>query len=322
MSSSIDSLTFMFQALLTKESIVQDPNLAPLLFDGKKYSETLSSKKLTVGIYVNDQIIRASPSARRAVFLAASFLHSKGHNVVRFYPPSTEKALMLVAKLFAYETLNLSCISAGFKQQATTLSSLFPMYTFAKLPRTFKTIFCFLFGVGMKDHLLQELSQHFGGGSGKRARTLEEYKALIEEKDEYCRLFSSAWQNPEMDCVICPVHAAPPGMPFTSTPFTWTGSFYSSLYNLIDYPSGYVPSITRVQADDKVANIVQYAHNDRYVSRSERGFKFISVMAMEEINNCIHDESIIDQNVGVQVVGKPYEEEKVLAVMKMLSEAV
>ena len=90
----------------------------------------------------------------------------------------------------------------------------------------------------------------------------------------------------------------------------------------VDYPAGYVPNISIVQSDDRIPNIVQYAHNDRYIPRSDRGFKFLSVMALEEVNNCIQDESIVGADVGVQVVGKPFEEEKVLAVMKILSQSV
>ena len=234
MSCSIETLTFLCQALMTKDIQAQDPSLVPIPFDSTMYGETLRSKKLTIGIYVDDQIIRASPSARRAVFLAATALHAKGHNVVRFHPPSTEKALVLLSKLFAYEKLNLPCMQAGFKQQTSTLANIFPMYTFAKLPRTFKSLFCYLFGLGMKDPLLKELSQTYGGGSSaKTSRSLQEYNDLMNQKEEYKRLFSSAWLNPDMDAVVCPVNACPPGMPYTSTPFTWTGSFYSSLYNLI-----------------------------------------------------------------------------------------
>jgi fatty acid amide hydrolase len=321
-SSSIDTLTFIYQALLTKDIQSQDPSLFPIPFNTQLYGETLRSKKLTVGIYVDDQIVRACPSARRAVFLAATALHSKGHNVVRFHPPSTDKAFLLLSKLFAYEKLNLPCMKAGFTQQTTILSNIFPMYTFAKIPKTFKTILFFLFGIGMKDSILKNLSYSYGGGSGKKARSLEEYNSLIEEKEEYRRLFTSAWQNPEMDCLICPINACSPNMPCTSTPFTLSGSFYSSLYNLLDYPSGYVPHVTHVQPDDQITNIVQYAHNDRYIPRSDRDFKFLSVMALEEVNNCIQNETILGSDIGVQVVGKPFEEEKVLAVMKMLSQSL
>jgi Asp-tRNA(Asn)/Glu-tRNA(Gln) amidotransferase A subunit family amidase len=319
MSASLDSLTFVMQALLTNDLLCQDPLVFPLSFNSKVYGDTISASKLTIGFYVDDQIIRASPSARRAVFEAAQILHEKGHNIIRFHPPSTQRGLLLLSKLFAYEKLNQKCLTAGYIQQTTVLHSILSMYTLLKIPKLLKIIVCYLVGFGMKDPLLKDLSTTFGGGSNGKARSLEELNELIQEKEDYARLFATAWQNPNLDVLICPVHACPPGMSYNSTPFTWIGSFYSSLYNLLDYPSGFVPRMTQVQQNDKIPNIVQYAHNDRYSPMSERNFNLLSVMALEECNHAIIDESILGRDIGVQVVGRPFEEEKVLAVMKLLN---
>ena len=104
-------------------------------------------------------------------------------------------------------------------------------------------------------------------------------------------------------------------MPSKSSNFVWLGSFYSALYNLLDYPCGVVPNVTQVSTSDGIPNSVRYSHMERSI---DGNFNFLGVMALEEVNNCFVKGDIKDQSVGVQVVGRPFQEEKVLAAMKLI----
>jgi fatty acid amide hydrolase len=319
-STGFDTLKFAVKTLISPIAQRSDPQVVPLPFDEKIYSDTLASKKLTIGFYADDQIIRACPSVRRAVYNAASKLHEKGHTLVKFEPPLSENAFLLQQKMFANEKGSPPCLQASLSQQMEKLTTLFPMYTIAKLPKTVVKAVSYIFGMLVGDRLIQEIAVHQGGGSSSRqSRSLEEYLELIQEKEEFRNIFSQSMESQQIDCIICPVSACPPAMGFISTPFTWAGNFYSSIFNLLDYPCGFVPNVTTVQSEDFIANVVQYGHNDRYSNRSSRNYNFLAMMLLEEFNNSVTDGSVVGKSIGVQVVGKIFQEETVLAVMKMLS---
>jgi Asp-tRNA(Asn)/Glu-tRNA(Gln) amidotransferase A subunit family amidase len=318
--SSFDTLKYAVETLMSPLAQRSDPQIVPLPFNKKLYTEALTSKKLTIGFFVDDQIILASPPVRRAVYNAAAKLHEKGHTLVKFDPPLSRSAFLLQQKMFANEKGSPPCLRASFGQQMRKLTSLFPMFTIAKLPKPVVKAVSYIFGMLVGDTLIQEIAVNQGGGSSSRySRSLEEYRQLMLEKEEFCNLFSTEMESQQIDCLICPVSASPPAMGFISTPFTWVGNFYSSIFNLLDYPCGFVPNLSTVQSDDFIQNVVQYGHNDRYSNRSNRNYNFLAMMLLEEFNNSITDGSVVGKSVGVQVVGKPFQEETVLAVMKMLS---
>ena len=252
--------------------------------------------------------------------MSAAKLHEKGHTLVKFDPPMSRNAFVLLQKMFANEKSAPPCMQANIRQQFGKLATLFPMYSLSKIPKTLKSFFAYLFGMIIGDSFIQEISMNLGGGStSNHSRSLEEYRELLEEKEEFRKIFLNAMDAPQIDCLICPVSACPPSMGFVSTPFTWPGKFYSSIFNLLDYPCGFVPNLGVVQSEDAIPNVVQYGHNDRYSNRANRNYNFLAMMALEEFNNCVADGSVVGKSIGVQVVGRPFQEEKVLAVMKLLS---
>jgi amidase len=272
---------------------------------------------MVIGFYVDDQVIRACPTARKAVFKAVNVLHQQGHTVIRFQPPCPKKALLLLAKLYCSFKANPSCLQT--KVDESKLDSLHVMVSLDILPHWFKKILLKVISFGINDPFMGQLMDHIGGTSSfSKTRNLQELMELQVEKEEYESLFSIAWQQPDMDALICPVHCTPP-LPNASTPFNWMGMFYSALYNLLDYPVGIVPRVSQVGPADGVPNAVEYAHHERFTQHGKHHFNFLGVMAMEEMNACFLDGKLSDVSVGVQVVGKPFEEEKVLAVMKILS---
>ncbi|KAJ2999888.1 hypothetical protein HDV02_001407 [Globomyces sp. JEL0801] len=312
MSCSLENLTFMYQTLLSGSITPQ-----PSHFNNHIYNEVVNGKKLRVGMYVDDNVVRASPTARRAVATVANRLVEKGHTVVNFHPPDTQEAIILYSKLFSSDRANPEC----FQVQQTQLNvavSLLPMYLVNRIPQYIRSWICYGLGMFMQDSVLTALSTFFGGGStSKSSRNLSELHELELERERYCKLFESAMSNPEIDILICPVTACPP-LPSVSSPFVWPGSFYSSLFNLLDYPSGIIPNVTRVLETDRVPNAIRYIHDNMFVLRTARNFNLMAVTAIEETNLCIKNKSILGIPVGVQIVSKPNNEEMVLAAMKVI----
>jgi Asp-tRNA(Asn)/Glu-tRNA(Gln) amidotransferase A subunit family amidase len=318
-SKDVDSLVYIAKVIFSTESQKQSLATPPIPFNQSLFTHCLTEKKMVIGFYIDDEIIKACPTACRAVFKAIDILHKAGHTVLRFQPPCPKMALLLLAKLYCFHKTNPSRLQGTVRDYMTKLSLLFPMIVIRKIPTIIRYVVLKLVSVGMDDPLLDKLSYCFGGGSTvSKTRELKELMELEVEKEEYERLFALSWQQPDIDALICPVHATPP-LPYSSTPFNWIGMFYSAIYNLLDYPAGVVPGVTRVSPTDGIPNAVQYAHHERYVPNANSHFNFIGVMALEETNHCFLEGKLTDLPVGVQVVGKPFEEEKVLAVMKIIS---
>jgi amidase len=316
--NSFENLEYVIQIIISATLQSKDYKSIPLPFERPLYNNIVSEKRLTIGFYIDDGLIRASPATKRAVYLAASAMQERGHLIVRFIPPSIDKAFITWAKLQAINKTNLKCLKASIEDQITKLAPIFAWYHLLKVPQFIKKTLVYWFGYGMNDPILMEYASKVGGGSGKTSRHLSELDEINEERDEYCRMFHTAWSQPALDVIICPPHACPP-MKNKSNAFAWVGEFYSSLYNFLDYPVGIVPGITSVQTGDVIQNTVQYAHQDRYIAQSARKFNLLATMALEEVNCCVRNGSIVGEPIGVQVVGKPFEEEKVLGVINILN---
>jgi Asp-tRNA(Asn)/Glu-tRNA(Gln) amidotransferase A subunit family amidase len=321
-ASRIEDLAFFLTNLMSPESHSLDSTLPPIPFNNMLYQDAVNSKKMIIGFFVDDGILRACPTSRRAVFLAAAALHQQGHTIVRFTPPSTKKAYLLMSKLFSYNKSNPRCLRAKIKDFTSYLTSILSIYSLLKIPRIVKGAIGWILGHGMNDTLLKELSWSVGGNTAPRkSRSVLDLELLNEEREEYSRIFDAAWKQPNLDALICPVHACPP-MPARSWPFTWIGSFYSSLFSLLDYPVGTIPQVTTVQPEDVVSNSVQYVHDDRYMADSNRPFNFLGVLALEEMNAALRNGTIVNLPVSIQVVAKPYHEEVVLAIMQQIQSGI
>ena len=73
-----------------------DASVAPVPWNWGEYSST---RKLRIGYYVADGFIAATPACVRAVHQACDMLRSRGHEVLRFRPPSAIEGLLLFIKL-------------------------------------------------------------------------------------------------------------------------------------------------------------------------------------------------------------------------------
>jgi amidase len=318
MSKDLDSILFVFQVLSSPNTQREYSRQPPIPFRDMLYESCLVDRKLTLGYYVDDGIIRACPTAKRAVFKAVQALHEQGHNVVRFQPPCPKKALLMLLKLYCLNKGHPKCWDQmGLRELGKAIPYGYTQY----IPGFIKVNALRLLGWLVNDPLLIQLVNSFGGSSTRtKSRALDELLELEIEKEEYERMFSICWQQPDIDVVICPVEATPP-LPNISNYFHWVGNFYSSLYNFLDYPSGVVPGLATVGSGDSIPNAVQFAHHDRYNGIGVHHFNFIGVAALEETNFWYVKGDIRDLEIGVQVVGKPFEEEKVLAVMKLITNA-
>jgi len=129
---------------------------------------------------------------------------------------------------------------------------------------------------------------------------------VAAEVEAYQRRFVHAWQAQHLDVLVCPAMAMPAPR-HGKTPALNCTTSYTSLFNLLQFPAGHVP-ITRVAPDE--ADPAAYVG---LVAPSERDI--IHDLIREELRG---SEGL---PVGVQVCALPFQDELVLAVMRLLQPA-
>ncbi|KAI8910106.1 amidase signature domain-containing protein [Gorgonomyces haynaldii] len=323
MTRSLQDLTHLFRVMVSCER--KDPTIVPLPFDNLKYESSLQ-KTMTIGYVLDDDIMRASPACKRAVMRCVRALTEQGHTLVPVKIPDSQGAMILLSKLYSPSKVSKQCMNPKLKEMTTSLSPLMPMLIFMKLPKLTWNLVASLVSRILDDPLIAQLAYSFGGQSlfGYKPKTEDSLIECTGDRKQYCRLFSQTWESLGLDCMITPVHACPPA-PVCSSSLIWPGSLYSSLFSLVDHPVGVIPNVTQVERNDFITNVIHYAHNQRFQWRHQvRGkhFKFLGVMGLEELNHAIHDRSILGVPVGVQVVGKRFQEEELLATMRIIQESI
>ncbi|KAI8927874.1 amidase signature domain-containing protein [Entophlyctis helioformis] len=383
-ASTLSDLIYTFKAMTSSPVQHTEPTGMPIPFDEAAFEMLSKRTGLRIGYVVDDGILHASPACKRAVFTAAAALlaTNRGHKLIRFNPPAPSDALVLWTKLFSYgrETdgspASKQCLrQVSAQQQVTQLEALFPFLLLMRVPQLVRSAAALAMGWLINDSVLTRSIRWFGGSpswASLEERTFANTRDLEAERQAYARWFAESWDHAQLDVILCPVHACPP-LPSVSTPFVWTGSFYSTLYSLLDYTAGFLPNLTRVSAADTVPNILQYVHRDPmppangihvhggnqpldippqqqpaaaqpgaaqppqpqpqpqqaqqpragHAARSRtRLFNFMGILGMEEVNHNVSDGTSVGQGVGVQIVCRRFEEEKVLAVMKAIEEGL
>jgi len=126
------------------------------------------------------------------------------------------------------------------------------------------------------------------------------YWDLVARRTEMRREALDAWNHADVDVVICPPHAAPAMQHRESGEFALALS-YLFRYSLLNFPAGVVPVTRVIDAD-----ISTHPGGGDRVERRKAGI----------------DAASHGLPVGVQVVGRPYQEEKVLAVMEAIEAEV
>jgi len=269
------------------------------------FREVTLQSDLKFGYYTSDFFVKASPACKRAVLETVNALRKQGHECVEVEIPSAAKAFGIFAGLSSsdgYRTM-LSHIGPDPMEPAIRLVSITP-----KLPRLIRRFLAWIVEHTFGDKLFANSMRMV------RPKPVQEYTQLVAERDEFTRNFyEEVWGKYGIDGIIAPVQAVP------QLPHGGCNNFIplaesTAFYNLIDHPVGIVPA-TRVDAKkDKVTQ--------EWWDETDHGSKLLETGLFKGKNALYQPEQMQDMPVAVQVVGKRWEDEKVLAMMKVVDEAL
>jgi fatty acid amide hydrolase len=243
---------------------------------------------LRIGTYTDDGFFPASPAIRRAVEEAAEALRAIGAQVEPFAIPDAAEAVgFFLGILTADGGASLRRVLGNDKpirQLEGTLKG-------AMMPNALRPVISKLMEWRGQEHLAW-IIRHAG------RRSAGEYWDLVEARNGYRARFLDALDRGRFDAVLGPPFALP-ALTHGSSEHLFAAASYALLYNVLGMPAGVVAA-TRVQPGEE---------SDRSASRD------LADRTAREV-----ERNSAGLPVGVQVVGRHWREDVVLAVMAGLEE--
>jgi Asp-tRNA(Asn)/Glu-tRNA(Gln) amidotransferase A subunit family amidase len=249
-------------------------------------------KRLRVGVMVEDGAMTPSPSIQRALKEAADMLKAAGAEIVQVALPSSLEAMGLW----------LYCITAdrGAGMRETARGGKVDgraglMLRLAGMPPALRRMVAgLLSAIGQKG--LGGNMRAFGTGS------LHDYWRAVEAQMDFRARYAAALDAPaggKVDLVLMPAYGVPAVRHGASANMPVAGS-YSLLAPVLGYPAGVVP-VTRVRANEETGR----AKSSDVVHKT----------AWEA------DQGSAGLPVGVQLMGRPWRDDLVLAAMRVIEQA-
>lgn len=286
MGREVDDVTTIFRALSPEACARRDPRVPPLTLGDP---EQVNVRALRIGFFVDDGIVTPSLALQRAVERAVGTLRDEGVEVVPYSPPwCREIILTYLAGLSADGGKTVEDQLQGGPADP----NLKMLRTMAKLPAVVKRTAAL--GMSLRrEPIVPDMLRVIG------EKSIQAYWELTAKARGLSAQVYRTWNEIGLDAVVCPPHATPALPHGASRDFTLGGAL-AMRFNFLNFPAGVVP-VTRVRPEETLRRdpAGRLAHRAADVDRGSK-----------------------DLPVGVQVVGRPYREDVVLAVMKLIESGV
>ncbi|KDR65722.1 hypothetical protein GALMADRAFT_260127 [Galerina marginata CBS 339.88] len=275
-------------------------SIAPLPF-----REVQLPKKLKFGYYTSDNYIKASPACKRAVLETVEALREAGHECIEVQLPETNRAVNLFVALTSsdgYKTM-LSHLGPDPKESALFLVTLGP-----KLPSVVRTFAAWILESFMGDKMFADNLRV------AKAKSVTDYWKLNAQRDEYAQMFyEKVWSEYGVDNIIAPVQAIPQ-LPHGGCDNFSALAAATILYNVIDMPVGCLP-VTRVDpSKDQLT--------EEWNKEPGHGSPVMETGIYRGKKPLYDPDATKGMPINIQIVGKKWEEEKILAIMNVVDEAL
>jgi len=277
----------LWSALDPSWQAARDPQVAPL---PAADPAQVAVEGLTIGYFDDDPFLQPVASLRRAVARAKEALEAAGATLVPHRPvPSDEVIFLWLAAITADGGRTIDERLAGERISPQLRPSLI-MLRLPAVARKAASLLAKQLGEARVSRLLGTLG----------AKRVDELWKLTERRTALRREEFDGWRRAKLDALICPPHVVPALGHRESGDFTMSvGSEFR--WTLLNFPAGIVPITTVEQSD--------IGHHAEPGDRVEK--KVVSI-----------DERSAGLPVGVQVVARPHQEERLLAVMAAIEEQV
>ncbi|KAF9054357.1 amidase [Panaeolus papilionaceus] len=269
------------------------------------YRDVTLPPKLCFGYYTSDNYIKASPACKRAVLETVDVLRKAGHECVEFELPEANVSMNLFVGLTScdgYQTM-LSHLGPDPKENALFLSTIGP-----KVPGPLRNFAAWTIETFFGDKIFADTMRC------SRKKPVADYWDLSAQKGEFVkRFYEHVWDKYNFDGIIAPVQALPQ-LPHGGCDNFSMMANATIYYNMLDLPVGCLP-VTRVDpVKDKVT--------EEWLKEAGHGSSILESGIYHSKKPLYDPEAANGMPVNIQIAGKKWEEEKVVAMMGVLDEAL
>ncbi|KAM5525721.1 amidase [Fusarium oxysporum f. sp. phaseoli] len=298
MARTLNDLTYFTRSIIQMKPWTYDYSCHPLPWRSDIEKEFSEKRNLRVGILRTDGVVDPSPACRRALEMTESALRNAGHEIVEIDPPSPYEALCLASILLCSD--GLKTVKSFFRWGEWNDRGAAQMSLYFSLPRPVKYLHYLWVKYVRGDAIWAGLLRNWHPQSGY------EIWQLNAKREFYKRKWFEWWDNSGVGCLIAPPNATP-AVPHRGMHDACSSCGYTFMFNLLDYTAGVLPVTHVDQTRDQLPG--DFSLNSLN-GIAQGAYKLYNANAMHGLP------------VGVQVIGRRLEEEKVLAIMKRIEEAM
>jgi fatty acid amide hydrolase len=289
MARTVSDLALVFEALDPHRMAHADPRVPPVPWDVPSREDV---GKLRVGVYTDDGVLAPSHAVIRAVERAAEVLRGRGCEVVPFVPSSVTDIL--------YAYLGVMSADGGARVAAAIAGDedpvMKPLLRLGRTPAPARRALAAALGAAGEERTAGML-RAIGG------RSSSDYWDLTSRLRAARFALMDAMESARIDVIVCPPYATP-ALPHGLSKNFSLASSYSILWNVMQLPGGVVP-VTRVRPAEA-----------RREAGTAKGADRLEKQAAKV------DAASAGLPVGVQVVARPWQDARVLAVMAAIEQEV
>ncbi|KAK4183217.1 amidase signature domain-containing protein [Podospora australis] len=305
MARTLNDLRYFTRAVLGMQGWRYDHSVHPLAWRPEVEKEFEERKKLKVGVLRDDGgVVEASPACLRAVDIVVDALKKEGHEVLELGEgeqtvPDMYEGLRLASLLLNADGGQMF---ESFRRPGEwNDSGAAQLRRLAKLWAPVRWVYYLWVKYVRRDDIWAGLVKDF-----KEQSAFEQWK-LVAQREAYRAKWFEWWNSQEgLDAIISPPNATP-AVPHGGMKDAVSSCGYTFLFNLLDYTAGVLP-VTHV---DKAKDQLPEGFDIKKLNGVARGaYKHYDANKMHGLP------------VGVQVIGRRLEEEKVLAVMQRIEDAL
>lgn len=299
MARTLNDLTYFTRSFIGMKPWKYDHTVHPLEWRDNVETEYKEKKKFRVGVMRTDGVVAPSPACARALEQVSSALSSKGHEVFDITPPSPYEALVIASQLLNADGCRM--FSSFFRTGEWNDPGAAQMKFYIELPRPIKYLYYLWVKYVRRDDIWAGLLRNW------HEKSAFENWQLVSKREAFKSKWHAWWQEEaKMDFMIT-VPNATPALPHDGMKDAVSSCGYTFLFNLLDYTCGIIP-VTHV---DKVLDQLPASFNFKKLNGVAKGaYMHYDATKMEGLP------------VAVQIVGQRLEEEKVLAVMERIEDAL
>jgi fatty acid amide hydrolase len=283
LARTVDDLDLAWRVLADPSAASHDPRIAPVAVGD---SRSIDVSRLRIGLITDDGFFSASPALRRAVEEAGRGLAAAGAQVKPFRLPDVPAAIRLYFQLITADGAANLIRTLG---QGPTDWRIRRLLRLGRMRRPARAVVVSMLRAVGHGRLADLVAV-----SG--AKSADSYWQRIRDRDHYIHRCTLELDAAGIDVLITPPHALP-ALRHGSSIHLNSAASYAFIANLLGVPAGVLPATT-VQAGEESDRPASRDITDRTAREVEQGSAGLPV--------------------GVQVIGRHWREDVVLAVMRAL----